>query len=389
MTFRPLTRSIREGIRQLVSRPVYLTCLVAVPLIFTLFFINLMDEGVAMRVPSGVVDLDHSALSRKVTRTLAASQYVDISADYESFHQANDAVRRGEIFGFFMIPSDFQKNTLGQRQPTITYYCNMTYFVPASLMFKGFKTVAVTTAGGLVQATLVSTGFVGEDTSMALIQPVSMQIQGINNPWMNYNYYLTNSFVPGLIALMVALITAYTICDEIKRGTSVSLMRRSGGSVLIAVLGKLIPQAVIETVVGTACLAIMYGFNHFPMHCPAWHMILAMMLLVIASQGFALTICCIIPNLRFSVSLCALTGILAFSIAAFSFPVSDMYPEIGIFSYILPVRYYFLIYADQALNGIPLYYSRFYYIALLIFPLTGLIGLPRLKKRMLKPVYVP
>lgn len=389
MTFRPLTRSIREGIRQLVSRPVYLTCLVAVPLIFTLFFINLMDEGVAMRVPSGVVDLDHSALSRKVTRTLAASQYVDISADYESFHQANDAVRRGEIFGFFMIPSDFQKNTLGQRQPTITYYCNMTYFVPASLMFKGFKTIAVTTAGGLVQATLVSTGFVGEDTSMALIQPVSMQIQGINNPWMNYNYYLTNSFVPGIIALMVALITAYTICDEIKRGTSVRLMRQSGGSVLIAVLGKLIPQAVIETVVGAACLAIMYGFNHFPMHCPAWHMILAMMLLVIASQGFALTICCIIPNLRFSVSLCALTGILAFSIAAFSFPVSDMYPEIGIFSYILPVRYYFLIYADQALNGIPLYYSRFYYIALLIFPLTGLIGLPRLKKRMLKPVYVP
>ena len=82
-------------------------------------------------------------------------------------------------------------------------------------------------------------------------------------------------------------------------------------------------------------------------------------------------------------------SILAFSLAAFSFPVQQMYGAVGIFSYILPVRYYFLIYADQALNGISLYYSRFYYIALLIFPLVGLIGLSRLKKHCLNPVYVP
>lgn len=389
MTLRPLTRSIREGIAQLLSRRVYLTCLIAVPLLFTLFFINLMDEGVAQKVPSGMVDLDHSAMSRKVTRSLAASQLVDISADYESFHEAVKAVRRGEIFGFFMIPEDFQKEALGSRQPTITYYCNMSYFVPASLMFKGFKTIAVTTTGALVQATLVSTGAINEDASMSLIQPVNTQIQGINNPWMNYNYYLTNSFVPGIICLMVALITAYTICDEIKRGTSVRWIENAGGSVLVAVVGKLIPQAVIEIAVGLACQAIMFGFNDFPLHCPAWHMILAMVLMVIASQAFALTVCCIIPNLRFAVSICALSGILAFSIAAFSFPVSDMYPAVGIFSYILPVRYYFLIYADQALNGIPLFYSRFYYIALLLFPLLSLPMLPRLKRHLLRPVYVP
>ena len=100
-------------------------------------------------------------------------------------------------------------------------------------------------------------------------------------------------------------------------------------------------------------------------------------------------ICFAIPILSLSVSVCSLTGILAFSIAAFSFPVDQMYGAIGIFSYILPIRYYFLIYIDQALNGIPLYYSRFYYIALLVFPLIGLLGLGRLRKRCLNPVYVP
>lgn len=388
MKTNPIVESLRLGLRTLVSRRIYLVCLVAVPILFTLFFINMMGEGVAEKVPSGIVDLDHSQLSRKVTRTLSSAELIDISEDIESFNKAVQKVRRGEIYGFFMIPADFQKDALSGRQPTITYYCNMTYFVPGTMIFKGFKTVAVTTMGGLVETTLVSAGM-EESEASTLIQPVAIQQNGIGNPWMNYNYYLTNSFVPGIIALMVALVAAYSICEEIKRGTGPGWLQRSGGSMLIALMGKLVPQAVVSVAVGVACQAIMYGFNHFPMNCPSWHMILAMVLLVLASQAFAVTMCCILPNLRFAVSLCSLSGILAFSIAAFSFPVEQMYPAVGIFSYILPVRYYFLIYIDQALNGIPLYYSRFYYIALLLFPLVALIGLGRLKKRCLHPVYVP
>ncbi|MDE6402853.1 MAG: ABC transporter permease, partial [Muribaculaceae bacterium] len=100
-------------------------------------------------------------------------------------------------------------------------------------------------------------------------------------------------------------------------------------------------------------------------------------------------ICAVVPNLRLSLSLCSLTGILAFSIAGFSFPVDNMYGAIGIFSYILPVRWYFLIYIDQALNGIDIFYSRQYYMALILFFLAAAALAPRLKKRLLNPVYVP
>lgn len=383
-----LYNSLRYGWQSLFGRRIYTVCLVVVPLLFTLFFIDMMDEGLPLKVPTAVVDLDHSELSRKVTRNLAAGELTDVVTEVESFHQAEQKVRNGEIFGFFYIPSDFQQKAISGKQPTISYYCNLTYFVPGSLAFKGFKTTAVTTAGGLVQTTLVSTGF-EENAVSALIQPVSVQNQQIGNPWTNYNYYLTNSFVPGVIALMVCIVTAYSICEEIKRGTSRRWLELSGNSMLVAIVGKLLPQAVIEIIVGVGCQALMFGFFHFPLNCPAWHMVLAMILMVIACQGFAVTVCCAVPNLRLSVSICSLMSILAFSLAAFSFPVQQMYGAVGIFSYILPVRYYFLIYTDQALNGISLYYSRFYYIALLIFPLVGLIGLSRLKKHCLNPVYVP
>ena len=371
MSFRFLIQAIRDGFHNLTSRRVYLTLLIAVPLLFTLFFINLMDEGVAVKVPSSVVDLDNSSLSRDVIRNLGSSELVDIVAKDESYHKAMEKVRSGKTYGFFMIPENFQRDAISGRTPTITYYCNLTYFVPGTMMFKGFKTTAVTTAGGLVQTNLVSRGLT-ENFAMATIQPVVVQQQSPGNPWMNYNYYLTDSFVPGIICLVVALVTAYSICDEIKRRNSRRWLERSGNSVVIALAGKLIPQGIVGVAVGLACQGIMYGFNHFPMNCSVWHMIWAMVLMVFASQAFAVTVCCLITNLRLAVSICSLTGILAFSLAAFSFPVDAMYPPIGIFSYILPVRYYFLIYIDQALNGIPLYYSRYYYIALIIFLLVPL-----------------
>ena len=388
MSFRFLIQAIRDGFHNLTSRRVYLTLLIAVPLLFTLFFINLMDEGVAVKVPSSVVDLDNSSLSRDVIRNLGSSELVDIVAKDESYHKAMEKVRSGKTYGFFMIPENFQRDAISGRTPTITYYCNLTYFVPGTMMFKGFKTTAVTTAGGLVQTNLVSRGLT-ENFAMATIQPVVVQQQSPGNPWMNYNYYLTDSFVPGIICLVVAWVPAYSICDEIKRRNSRRWLERSGNSVVIALAGKLIPQGIVGVAVGLACQGIMYGFNHFPMNCSVWHMIWAMVLMVFASQAFAVTVCCLITNLRLAVSICSLTGILAFSLAAFSFPVDAMYPPIGIFSYILPVRYYFLIYIDQALNGIPLYYSRYYYIALIIFLLVPLGLLWRLKKRLEAEVYIP
>lgn len=388
MSFRYLIQSLKDGVRCLTSRRVYLVCLSVVPVLFTLFFIDMMDEGLPLKVPSAVVDLDNSSMSRQVIRSLGASELVDITDKEESFHKAIEKVRSGQVFGFFMIPEDFQRDAVGGRTPTITYYCNLTFYVPGSLMFKGFKTTAVTTAGGIVQTTLVANGLTPQFAG-TVVQPVAVQEQAIGNPWMNYNYYLTNSFVPGIIALLVAIVAAYTICDEIKRRNSRRWLERAGGSIVVALTGKLLPQTVLAICVGLACQGLMFGFNHFPLNCPVSHMIWAMVLMVIASQAFAVTICCLITNLRLAVSICCLCGILAFSLAAFSFPVQSMYPELGIFSYILPVRYYFLIYADQALNGIPLFYSRWYYIALLIFPLVPLALLWRLKRRMQAQVYIP
>lgn len=381
-------RSVKRTLRLLCQRKIYLFSMVVVPLFFGVFLLTMMEKGLPEPVPVAVVDLDHSELSRKITRTLNSMQTIRVEETYNDFNEAQDAVQRGKIFGFFVIGSNFQDKALSARQPEITYYSNFTFYVPASLVLKGFKTTSVLTQGGLVKEVLTSTG-VPEHQIASALQPVKSQMHGLGNPWMNYAIYLGNSFIPCMIALMILLITVYSITIEIKYGTSRQWLHEANGSMLIAILAKLLPQTVIFTIVGITLQSIMYGFCHFPLNCSPWHMILAMFLFVVATQSLALFIVCALPNLRMGISVCSLLGVLSFSLGGFSFPVSGMYPSLAIFSYLLPVRYYFLIYVDQALNGIPLYFSRYYYAALLVFPLVSCAMLRRLRKACENPVYIP
>ena len=380
--------SVKRSLRQIVSRPIYLFTMVALPLIGGALILTMMEEGLPQPVPVGLVDMDHSELSRKVSRTLDMMPTITIENYFDSFDDANRAVKSGEILGFIVIEDGLEEKAVAMRQPEIVYYSNFAFYVPASLVLKGFKTSSTLAQGGLVKEVLVSMGMPEEKVASTLV-PVKTQMHVLGNPWMNYAIYLGNSFLPCMLALVILLITSYTITVEIKHGTSVQWLADAKGSMFIAILGKLLPQTLIFFTVGIVMQAAMYLYYGFPLNCNPLIMALAMLLLVVATQSLALIFVCAVPNLRLALSVCALLGMLSFSIGGFSFPVSAMYPAIGIFSYIIPIRYYFLIYVDQALNGIPLYYSRLYFAALLVFPLLSCVMLKRLRKACEKPVYVP
>lgn len=379
---------IRREIRRLCSRPIYLVGMVLVPVAMAFFFVGMLDPGLPLKVPAGVVDLDHSQMSRRLTRSLDAMELIDVVDQPTGYHEAMEAVQSGKIMGFFMIPEGFERDAVGGRGPQLTYYFNLSIYVPGSLMFKGFKTMGVTAAGGLAQTNLVEKG-APETLAGVVLQPISVNSHPLGNPWLNYSYYLCPSFLYGLIELMVFLMATFAITQEIKTGTSPLWLQAAGGRIGTAVIGKLLPQTVIFTIIGWGVNSLLFHWNHFPMNGQEWWMILGMPLFVIASQSFAVVMCSIFPNPRLALSLCSLTGILAFSLAAFSFPVEAMYGAVAIFANILPVRWYFLIYGDIALDGWPVYYSRLYFVALLVFPMVATLAAPLMKRALRKPVYVP
>lgn len=52
---------MKRECHRLVSRPLYLFCMVIAPLFCYIFFTTLMDSGLPTNMPVGAVDLDNSA----------------------------------------------------------------------------------------------------------------------------------------------------------------------------------------------------------------------------------------------------------------------------------------------------------------------------------------
>lgn len=380
---------MRRSLLQIARRPIYWVGFFLLPLFLFLFFTSMLSKGLPVKVPAAMVDMDGSRLSRQMTQNLNGMQLVNITETPDNYKDARQLMQEGKVYGFFVIPEDFQKDLLAGRKPAITFYTNMTYFVPGSMLFKTFKSTAIFEKASIVVNVADATGLgAGQDVE-ALLQPVNIQARGIGNPTLNYGIYIANSFCPAIMQLMILLMTCFSIGQEMKYGTSVELMRMSRGSILKALFGKLFPQTVIWWILSLFMVAWLYKYNHYPMNGSWGWLIVSELMFVVACQSLAVFFIGVVPNLRLSLSVSALIGILSFSIAAFSFPVESMYGGLAIFSYIVPVRYNFLIYIDQALNGIHIYYSRIWFVAYIIFMLLPYTMLWRLKKEMLKPVYTP
>lgn len=369
------------------TKPICLIGFFFLPLFLFLLLPSLMESGLPTQIPAAIVDHDGTSLSRNVSQTLSSMQMVKTTETPHSFTDARHMVQEGKIYGFFMIPENFQADLLAGRAPEITFYTNMTYFVPASLLFKTFKSTAVYTKAGVTVSLLEAVGVNGNVSP--LLQPVNIVSRPIGNPWVNYGIYLSNSFVPCVLQLMMMLMTCFSLGEEIKYKKSPELLSLAGGNPYLAVFAKLLPQTLIWIVIALFMEVWLFKFNHYPMHGSWFWLSMSQILFVLASQGFALFFFCLLPNLRLSLSVCALLGILSFSIAAFSYPMESMYPALGIFSWILPIRYNFLIYIDLALNGRQMHYAGIWFATYIVFIILPLTMVWRLRKEFAHPVYTP
>lgn len=384
----PLWQVMRRECRRLVSRPLYLFCMVIAPLFCYIFFTTLMSSGLPQNLPAGVVDMDQSSTSRRVARNLDAFSQTGVVAHYSNVTDARIAVQKGDIYGFFYIPKGLSEKAQSQRQPKLSFYTNYSYLIAGSLLFRDMKMMGELTAGGASRSVLYAKGAT-EDQAMAFLQPIVIDTHPLNNPWLNYSVYLCNTLVPGVLMLLIFMVTAYSIGVEIKDKTSREWLRVSGNSIYRALAGKLLPHTVIFFLMGILYNVYLYGFLHFPCNSGIVPMLIATLCLVLASQACGVLMIGVLPTLRLGLSFASLWGVISFSISGFSFPVIAMHPVLQALSNLFPLRHYFLIYVDQALNGYSMAYSWTNYMALLIFMLLPFLIVNRLKEALIYYKYRP
>lgn len=340
---------VRRELRIMRNRPIYLLGSVVTVAFCAIFFLTFLKQGLPHDLPIGIVDLDNSSLSRNFARQLDATQLGKV-LKYDSFAQAREDMQSGKITAVCVIPAGMYADVQASRRPTFTYYLNGLYFVGGALSYKNILTM-INLADGAVQREVLRAKGVNEDAIMGRIQPVNVDIHQIGNQYTNYGYYLTNIFLPGVLALTVVIILIYSLGAELKYGTSRHLLSTAGGSMYNALFGKLVVYTTLFSVIGLILILLMYDWMHFPIKGSIWNMFLAIVLLVLASESVAIFIIGLLPIPRLALSIGALYSVLAFSMSGFTLPVETMPPYIQGLAEAFPLRHYFLFYSREVIFG--------------------------------------
>lgn len=374
--------------RRLIANPVYVLGMVVFPILVTVLFTSLMDEGQPEEMPVGVVDLDNTSFTRKLTRSLDAFQTTHIVARYPNVEEARKAMQQGTIYAFLYYPKGTTDALLSSRQPTISFYYSYTSLTAGSLLFRDLKTISTLGSAAVGSATLKAKGLTDAQIG-TFLQPIKIDLHTVANPWVNYNVYLSTMLVPGCLLLFVFLITAYAFGMELKQNTSRQLIKIAGGKCWVAIAGKALPHLLVHLAIFSLYLLYIYKVLHFPHEGGVGVIALLAVLSVMGSMGFAIFMFGLFPQLRMSMSMCSLWGVLSYSMVGTAFPTFAMDAPLEVLSNLFPLRHYFRIYQTCVFNGNALIYDWPNILALVVFALLPLLVARSIRKAYSTYVYLP
>ena len=386
-----LKRILNIALREcsiLRHNPMYLCCMLVFPILVTVFFTTMMSDGQPQEMPVGVVDNDNTSTSRALVRKLDSFQASRIVAHYPNVNEARNAIQENKIYAFLYIPEGTTDALLSARQPKISFYYSQASITSGSLLYRDLKTTATLGSAAVGQGTMRAKGFTDEQIQTVL-QPSSVDLHMIGNPWASYNLYLSTMLIPGILMLFMFLITAYSLGTELKFNTSKEWIEMANGNIIEALSGKLLPQFLIFLSIFYAYMYYVFGYLNVPHPGGVWLMLLLGLLAVMASIGFGIFAFGLMPSLRMSMSICSLWAVLSFTTSGATFPVFAMHPSIEALSVLFPLRHYYMIYQICIFNGFPFVNAWFNFMALILFIALPFFVVNKIKRAMQEYVYVP
>ena len=370
------------------KNPIYGFCTIIFPALAILFFTSLMDEGMPVEMPVGVVDQDNTTTSRQLIRQLDAFQTTHVVAHYANVNEARQDIQRNKIYAFLYIPKGTTSGLMSNRQPKISFYYSNVTMVAGSMLYRDLKTISTLGSAAVGMTKLSAIGKTSTEIR-TFLQPIAVDLHMIGNPWANYNIYLSTTMVPGVLMVFIFLLTPYSIGTELKFKRSRQWIKMAGGNPHIALIGKLLPQTLIF-------LTMMYAFEFYVFYCLGFPhpggvvpILLLGLLAVLACQGFGVFAFGLMPSLRMSMSICSLWSVVSFSVCGATYPMFAMDSIIQSVAQLFPLRHYYMIYQMGIFNGFPLTDSWFDLMALCIFALLPIFTIWNIKKAMLVYTYIP
>lgn len=379
-------RVVRRELDRMVSRRLYFGVCIMLPLFCILFMTTIFGSGQMENIPIGIVDLDQTATSRQISRTVATVPTSRVTARYADAKAARDAVQKKEIYAYVVIPHNFESDLLGGRNVALPYYYHFALLSVGIELHSAFETVLANLSVAPVAAAGIGQG-ASERRIESFILPVNLQAHPLFNPSLDYSIYLTNPFFFVLFQIVILLVTMYVLGSEIKFKTAADWLETADANIFTAVTGKLLPYTAIFIAMGILGNFVMFGITDIPLSTGFLPVNLATALFIVATQAFGVFIFSLFPALSIIISIASMVGSLGATLSGVTFPVPYMYPSIYYLSFLFPVRHFVEINQNILYGDYGFAYTWQNASCLFVFMLAALLMLPHLKRAILSRKY--
>ncbi|HOF51063.1 MAG TPA: ABC transporter permease [Rhodoferax sp.] len=347
--------SARREVALLRSRPWDLAMITWVPALACLLLWWIFSAGLPTRLPIGLVDDDHSALSRQLTRFLDATPGLAVAVRYANAAEAERGLRSAEVYAVVRIPGDFTRTVKQGRAAQVTLLHNAQLGTHSGLIQRDVRTVVGTLSAGIEMAARNKRGEPAQTVRVSM-EPVRTGMVTLFNASLDYEQFLATALLPALLHILAMTAGAWSVGRELRDRTVAQWLgaHPTFRQVLGAVAGKLWWSWLGLGLVGTAALVgITWGRGWHPAGSVAWTC-LALWVFLALSIAMGALAASATRSLRTALSATGFITAPAFAFGGVGFPILAMPWGAQLWARALPFTHYIRVQMEQLQMGAPL-----------------------------------
>ncbi|MEN8192191.1 MAG: ABC transporter permease [Bacteroidota bacterium] len=325
-----------------------------------------------------VFDNDRTSISRDFVNSISSSSYFEIVDTYTEDRRTKEILNSGIAKGVLVIPKGFTKKIYTKKETAKIQFLLDGVDGNTAAIIQNYSTAAVASFNKkLLDEASARSGIKRKPT---------IDIQ--SRYWFNPNLETTIYLIPGLIAVILIVVSVITVSlslvREKERGT-IEQINVSSLTEIELILGKLIPYILISFI--NAGIILIAGFILFDVVVKGSFMLLFISILIflIASTSIGILISVISDSQQVAFSAATFVSLLPATIlSGFIFPIESMPVIIQIITNVTPAKFFIVALRDIIIKGVGL--SAFWqqWIYLLIFSFVLLTAATIVHKKKLK-----
>ncbi|MCD1124987.1 ABC transporter permease [Jinshanibacter sp. LJY008] len=337
-------------------------------LLFTVISAN-FSAGTMLKLPVAAVDNDHSNLSRRIIRDLAAGSHAQIT-QYDDLQQAQVDLRSAKVYALLYIPHNFEADVLAARQPTPALYYNGLFYgagLYSTQDFPGLTSGLNQTYSQIIAAAI--------GRPLPPLAQVSISYESLFNASGNFIYYQLFAATIHILQLFVVTCTIYVLSRR-----KVLLNARPFS---LALIGKLAPYTIIYTILLMVEIAALVTYSGARINGNPLFMLAIGFFYIMAAQSIGLLLFTFTKDIITAYTLIGLLVGIAMTYSGTAVPELSMPLIAQIIANIEPLTHALYALFDVFLRGVPASSLVYVCILLLVYPLiAAFLVRKRLPKRL-------